>query len=338
MPLRFAIIGTGFWARYQLPAWRELPGIECVAVCDKDPAKAAAFAREHSVARSYSDAGEMLRNEKPDFVDIITDVSTHAQFVELAAQHRVPVICQKPMGRDLAESERMARVCSDAKVFFAIHENWRWQRPIRELKAALATGEIGAPFRARIDYVNSFPVFDNQPFLKELDQFILTDMGTHILDVARFLFGEAESVYARIHRVRGDIKGEDAATVVLEMRGGATVTCNLSYSSKVEQDRFPEAFIFVEGDRGAAELAPDYWVRVTTAEGTRARRCPPPFYAWADPRYALVQSSIVDCHRDILNALRNGAQPETSAEDNLKTLRLVYAAYESAAKKQAVKI
>ena len=48
-------------------------------------------------------------------------------------------------------------------------------------------------FRARVTYSNSFPVFDNQPFLKELEQFILTDIGTHILDTARMLFGEATS-------------------------------------------------------------------------------------------------------------------------------------------------
>ncbi len=72
--------------------------------------------------------------------------------------------------------------------------------------------------RARIDYANSFPVFDNQPFLKELDHFILTDIGTHILDVARFLFGEASSVRCQTRRMRRDIAGEDVATVMMEMR------------------------------------------------------------------------------------------------------------------------
>jgi hypothetical protein len=106
----------------------------------------------------------------------------------------------------------------------------------------------------------------------------------------------------------------------------------------VEQDRFPEAFLFIEGEQGSVELAPDYWLRVTTRKGTQARRVPPPVYPWADPRYALVHSSIVGCHTHLLEALKSGKPAETSAEDNLKTLGLVFAAYESAAKGQAVPI
>src|SRR5688572_7516932 len=336
--LRFAVIGTGFWARYQLAAWGELAGARCVALCNRTRAKAEVLAKEFQIPTVYEDADEMLRREKPSFVDIITDVGTHRQFVELAAKHKVPAICQKPLAPTLADAEAMIAACRSADVPLSVHENWRWQTPIREMKKVLASGVIGPVFRARIDYCNSFPVFDNQPFLKELDQFILTDMGTHILDVARFLFGEATRLYCQTHQVDHDIKGEDAASVMLQMQSGATVTVNLSYASRVEHDRFPEAFVFVEGEQGSVELAPDFWIRLTTAEGTTARRYPPPPYTWADSRYALVHSSIVACHEDLLRALQTGAAPETGAEDNLKTLKLVFAAYESARNRQTISL
>ena len=336
--LRFAVIGTGFWARYQLAAWRELSGARCVALCNRTRTKAEALAKEFEVPTVYEDADDMLRREKPDFVDIITDVGTHRQFVELAAKHKVPAICQKPLAPTVADAEAMIAVCRSAGVPLSVHENWRWQTPVRELKKVLASGVIGPVFRARIDYCNSFPVFDNQPFLKELEQFILTDMGTHNLDVARFLFGEATRLYCQTHRVHRDIKGEDAASVMLQMQSGATVTANLSYASRVEHDRFPEAFVFVEGEQGSVELAPDYWLRVTTKDGTTSCHCPPPFYTWSDPRYALVHSSIVACHEDLLRAVQTGTAPETSAEDNLKTLKLVFAAYESARNRQAISL
>jgi 4-hydroxy-3-polyprenylbenzoate decarboxylase len=102
----------------------------------------------------------------------------------------------------------------------------------------LAIRRGGTPFRARIDYCNSFPVFDNQPFLKELTEFILTDIGTHILDTARFLFGDVETLFCRTYRVHADIQGEDVATVMLGHVDGATVTCEMSYASRVEHDRF----------------------------------------------------------------------------------------------------
>ena len=120
------------------------------------------------------------------------------------------------------------------------------------------------------------------------------------------------------------------ATVMLGMTNGATVICELSYATRMERERFPETFAFVEGERGSIELGPDYWIRVTTATGTHARRCPPPRFSWADPAYEAVHSSIVACQANLLAALRGEQPAETTADDNLRTLRLVFAAYESA--------
>jgi len=329
--LRFAIFGAGFWSAFQLGAWQEVPGAKCVAIYNRTRAKAEALAKRFDVPSVYDDAKELLQREKLDFVDIITDVDTHAHFVSLAAQYKVGVICQKPMAPSLKIAEEMVETCRRAGVPFYIHENWRWQTPIRQVKRLLDEGPIGKPFRARIDMISGFPVFKNQPFLKELKQFILTDLGTHILDVARFLFGEAENVCCHTQQIHKDIKGEDVATVMMKMSGGTTVLCQMAYAENfLEQDRFPETFVFVEGDRGSLELAPDFWVRVTTKEGTHAKRFPPPRYAWADPAYDVVHASIVPCHADLLKGMQRTGTPETNAEDNSKTLRLVFAAYESA--------
>jgi len=232
----------------------------------------------------------------------------------------------------------MLAACRQGGVPLYVHENWRWQRPLRVLKEILSAGQIGRVFRARVTYSNSFPVFENQPFLKNLEQFILTDIGTHILDATRMLFGEASCLYCRTARVHRDIQGEDVATVLLGMVSGATVTCEMSYASRVEHDRFPETYVQVEGEEGTVELGPDYWIRVTTGEGTLARRYPPPFFAWADPRYALAQVAGVACNANLLEALRGCGQAETTAEDNLRTLELVFRCYESARLGQAIAV
>ncbi len=336
--LRFAILGTGFWARYQLAAWLELKGPRCVALYNRTPAKAEQLAREFGVPSVYREADELLKNEHPDFVDIITDARTHRHFVEIAAKYKIPAICQKPLAPTLEDAQSMLANCRKAGVPLFVHENWRWQTPVRELKHVLDSGALGRIFRARVTYSNSFPVYDEQPFLKELEQFILTDMGTHLLDTTRMLFGEARTLYCRTTRVRPDIRGEDVATVLLGMESGATVTCEMSYASRVEHDRFPETFVFVEGEHGSAELGPDFWIRLTTPAGTQARRCPPPFFSWADPRYCLVQGAGVACNANLLGALEGHAPAETTAEDNLKTLKLVFGAYESARTGQAFQV
>jgi predicted dehydrogenase len=335
--LRFAIVGTGFWSRFQLAGWKELDGVECVALCDRTGSKAEKLAREFGVPAVYDDAEELLRRERLDFLDIITDAHTHGKFVRMAADRRLPVICQKPLAPSYSEAEGMVAACREAGVPLLVHENWRWQTQIRQMKRVLDEGRIGKPFRARIDFISSFPVFNNQPFLRELEQFILTDIGTHLLDVARCLFGEAEGLTCLTHRVHRDTKGEDVATVLLAMKGGAAVVCNMAYAGNaLEHDRFPETYIFVEAESGSAELGPDYWLRVTTGDGTFARRYPPPRHAWADPSYEVIHASIVPCHANLLAALRGEGRAETTGEDNLLTLKLVFAAYESAAGRRSI--
>jgi len=336
-PLRFAIFGAGFWSQFQLAAWRELKGAECVALYNRTRPKAEALGRRFNIAAIYDDPEELLAREKLDFVDIITDVGTHASLTRLAARHGVTVICQKPLARTLREAQGVVDFCTRRRVPMFVHENFRWQTPLRALKAELDRGMIGRPFRARIDFISGFPVFENQPTLAELEQFIITDLGSHTLDLARFLFGEAASLYCRTQRVHKNIKGEDVATIVLAMRNGMLVTVNMAYAGNpLERDAFPETLVFVEAEQGSAELAPGCILRTTTPRGTRVRHAAPPVYAWADPRYAVVHSSIVPCNANILTALQGRGRAETTGADNLQTVRLVFGAYASAARGRPV--
>jgi predicted dehydrogenase len=330
------MFGAGFWARYQLAGWRELAGAECVALYNRTLSKAEALAREFDIPSIYNDPEELLEKEKLDFVDIVTDVDHHESFMKMAAARKLPVICQKPMAPTLRIAEEMVQSCQEMGVPLMINENWRWQTPLRELKRVLLSGEIGQPFRARIDMISGFPVFRNQPFLGDLEQFILMDLGSHILDVARFFFGEADRLYCQTHRVHPEIKGEDVATVILRMGGETTVLVEMAYAGNpLERECFPQTLAFVEADKGSLELTADYWIKVTTADGTVAKRYPPPNYSWADPAYQVVHSSIVACQANLLQGLLGGSV-ETSGEDNLKTVRLVFASYESAASGKAV--
>jgi len=338
-PLRFAIFGCGFWSRFQLAAWGELKGARCIALYNRTRAKAEALGHEFGINAIYDDPAELLLRERPNFVDIITDVATHAPLSRLAARHGVGVICQKPMATSLREAAAMVRECRVRQLPLLIHENFRWQAPIRALAEELRRGAIGRAFRARIDFISGFPVFENQPFLANLAQFILTDVGSHAMDVARFLFGEARALSCHTQRIHEGISGEDVATVLLQMRNGMTVTVNLAYAgTALEREAFPETLIFVEGTEGSAEIAPGCDLRLTTRAGTLSRRVPSPHFAWADPRYAVVHASIVPCHANSLRALRGGKQAETTGADNLRTVRLVFGAYESARRGKIIAI
>ena len=328
--LKFAIFGTGFWANYQLPGWQELEGLRCVAAYNRTKSKAETVAVKFGIPHVYDDPEQLLENEELNFIDICTDVATHLPFVKMAAAKGLDVVCQKPMANSLEDAREMVSICREHQVNLFINENFRWQAPVRRLKAAMDSGVIGDVFKARISFVSAFPVYDNQPFLAALDHFILTDIGSHVLDIARFVCGDAKTLYCLTKTVNPGIKGEDVANCFMEMKNGIHCFAEMSYASLLEKETFPQTLILLEGTLGSIKLDHDFLLKITTESGTEETLVAPELYDWIDPEYAVVHSSIVDAQRDILNGL-NGGKAETTGDDNLKTTELVWKSYESAA-------
>lgn len=335
--LRFAVLGCGFWSKFQIGAWTEVEGAELVAVYNRTRQKAEKIADYFNVPKVYDNAEELFSKEKPDFVDIITDVDTHALFVEMAVKHGVKhIICQKPMAPDFETAKKMVKTCQDAGARLYIHENYRWQAPVRRFKQIIDSGVIGKPFKARVTFLSGFPVFDNQPFLKELDHFILTDMGSHILDVCRFLFGECSSLICHTRAINKGIRGEDLAVAMMDMTNGMPVYTEMSYASIVEHDTFSTLHILVEGENGSVFLGPKFEIRTTTRQGTQSEIVKFPSYPWADPDYIVNHESGIHINRNILRAIQGQEKAENTGEDNLETVRLIWACYESAARGKKV--
>ncbi len=328
--LKFAVLGCGFWSQFQLGGWKELHEAECVALYNRTMSKADDLARRFGIPHTYDDAEEMMEKEELDFVDIITDVDTHPKFVELAAKHRKHVICQKPMAPSFETAKKMMQVTRDAGVRFYVHENYRWQPQIRRMKQIIDSGVIGKPFRCNSLWNTAFPLFETQPFLADLKQFALTDQGSHQFDVLRYLFGEAETIFTQIQTVNPTIKGEDVAASMLRMKNGMVCIQQISFSSPLEKEVFPQVLLVVEGDRGSVRLDPGYNFAITSGNKTTYESMTMQKYDWQTERLEPEPPAIVACNNDILQDLLEKRKAETSAEDNFETVRLVWAAYESA--------
>lgn len=329
--LKGAIFGCGFWSQFQIGGWSELPDAEIVALYNRTLEKAEKMGKMFGIRHCYNDPEKLLKSHPEiDFVDIITDVDTHPLFVEIAAKHGKDVICQKPMAPSLGLARKMVSVCRENKVKYYVHENYRWQPQFRRIKQLIDSGIIGQPFRCKTGFNTAFPLFETQPFLARLEQFALTDQGSHQFDVLRFFFGEPESLYCITQRINPGIKGEDVATTILKMRSGVTCIQEISFSSVLEREVFPQTLLLVEGSDGSIRLDPDLILKISTSSGTVTEKIPLERYWWQTERLTNEPPSIISCNKDILDDMLGRGKAETTGDDNIKTVELVFSGYESA--------
>lgn len=336
--LNGALIGCGFFAVNQMHAWNDVDGATIVAICDRDPERLKAVGDKFGIQRRYGDADTLFADGGFDFVDIATTVPSHRPLVEMAARNSIPVICQKPFARTLADAKAMVEACRSAGIPLMVHENFRWQTPVQAVRRALDEGAIGAPFWGRFSFRSGYDVFSGQPYLAEGERFIIEDLGIHTLDIARYILGDVKTLTARTKRVNPKIKGEDVATILLDHECGATSIVDVSYATKLSKEPFPETLIEVDGYDGTIRLSQGYQLEVTNAHGTRTTDVSPKLLSWASRPWHNIQESVYAIQQHWVEQLRRGAEHSTSGADNLKTLALVEGAYESAATGQTVDV
>ena len=336
--LEGALIGCGFFAQNHLHAWRDLaPRARLVAVCDTDAGKARAAANAFGVPCWYDDAATMLAAERLDFVDIATTMPSHLPLVELAAAHRVPVIVQKPLAPSMADCVALVAAAERAGVPLMVHENFRFQTPMRRVSGILAAGEIGAPTWARISFRTGYDVFANQPYLLRETELIVLDLGIHLLDLARVFMGEVERVSCETQRQHPDALAEDTATLLLRHVGGAVSVVDCTYMSRDRPDPFPQTLLHIEGARGAIRLGRDFALEVTSDGTTRQEYAGSPLLEWTSEPWHVAQESVLNTQRHFIDCLERGVAPATSGRDNLRTYALVRAGYDAAGSQRAIR-
>jgi D-apiose dehydrogenase len=336
--MRVAVIGCGFFAQNHLNGWRDLAaeGVELVAVCDIDVKKAEEAAKTFGVPNFYADARAMLDKEKLDFVDIVTQMDTHLEMVKLAAASGVDIILQKPLAPDWRAAREVVETARKAGVKLAIHENFRYQSPMRKLKGVLDSGAIGAPTWARIAFRTGYDIYAVQPYLHQAKRFAILDVGIHTLDLARFFLGDVERVSCETQGRNPENVGEDTATILMRHRSGAVSVVEVSMESRIDPDPFPETLVTIEGERGSVSVGPGLAARVTSGGETREMDFGSPLLHWTSQPWHTVQESVLRTEEGIIRAWKAGRDPESTGDDNLKTYALVEAAYEAARQGRAI--
>ncbi len=333
------MIGAGTWSNNQLTAWQAVDGAIIIALCDRDEARLKATAAQFDIGQTFRDAAVMFSQAELDFVDICTRPMSHAELCRLAADHGLNILCQKPFCTSFAEAQRVIAYCHKAGVRLMINENFRWQGWYRTLKELLDSAVIGQPFHASLHHRQNvtMPRFNhNQTYFQEMPRLIVYEMGIHYLDVMRFLFGDPTSLYARLHHISQETAGEDVEIVVLSYPDMTAVMQHswasrpvpmLDYQASDDALPKPPPLFGVDGTLGTINLQSDGCLTVRTHDGLIQQ-----FTFDASVQHESRRST----QQHYIECLCNNVLFESDPGDTLKTLQLVYAAYESASTGQVV--
>jgi D-apiose dehydrogenase len=333
--MKGALIGCGFFAQNQLNAWRDIPHVDIVALCDVNTVSLQKTGQAFGIDRLYVDAAQLFTDGGFDFVDIATTVSSHRSLVELAAKSGVDVICQKPFAENMDDARAMVSAVSLSGKTLMVHENFRWQSPIQAALKIVKSGAIGKLFFGRVSFRSGYDVFSGQPYLADGARFIIEDLGIHILDIARAFFGDVQSITATTKRINPSIQGEDVATMLLTHHTGVTSVVDCSYATRRQPETFPQSLLEIDGTIGTLKLDAAY--KLTVQAKTQIKQdVSTKLLPWAEKPWHNIQESVHTIQKHFVDCWVTGVEPETSGVDNLKTFALVEAAYLSASQDRKV--
>ena len=334
--LRGTMIGAGYFAAFQAEAWSRISGVKILAIADSAPGKAQEFAVRWGLPRSYTSAEEMIQNEKPDFVDIVTRPESHRELTETAARLGAHVICQKPMAPTWEECLAMTRACTAANVRLLVHENWRWQPWYREIKHVMESWSLGTPylmaFRMRTGEGLSAEPYRLQPYFREMPKLLIFETAVHHLDTSRFLAGEITRIYCQSRRINPIIRGEDYAQIHLLFVNGMQGLIDANHISGKVPAKAAMGSFRVEGDRGMIRLTSNGRLFLTEHGKEES---PHPIPA-TDQGYR--GDSVRAAQEHYVTCLKTGLRCETEGEEYLKTVAAVEACYCSAETGQTVSL
>ncbi len=335
--IRVGVVGCGFYAQNHLNAWRDLAasGAVLAAVCDIDAAKAKAAGESFAVPW-HTDVPAMLSAASLDFVDIVTRQDTHRPLAETTIAHGVATIVQKPFAPTWEDATAIVAAARAAGVWLAVHENFRYQAPLRAVRAVIDSGAIGEPGWARIAFRTGFDVYRTQPYFYDEERFVIADVGVHVLDVARFLLGDVKHLSCETQRRNPKVRAEDTATMLLRHESGAVSVVECTYEARRADDAFPETLLEIEGSRGSIVVTRGCVMKVTSGGEASERNIGAPLLPWTAHPWHVSQEGALGACRHFLDCLQRGVPAETNGEDNLKTYALVDAAYRAAAEHRSV--
>lgn len=361
MTVRIGVIGAGAIARYAfLPGFsppgsnlaaRALddgnhdgcPGAQVVMLSSPNAEKVALLAGEFNVPRWSTNWLDVVNAADIDAVCIATPNYLHHEMTLAACRAGKHVLVEKPLALNIAQASEMVQAARTSNVVLMVHQNQRFF-PVHEVaRRLIAHNVIGPILSLRARWSHAGPehwspagawFFDR----KRAGGGALFDLGIHKFDLIRYLTGkEAVAVAAFTGTLAKEIDVEDNGVAILRFADGTFGVVEASWSSEPLENsirlygtsgviqigtdsRYPISIMFQSKPDGLSELPPGEWDGNTFIP------------------YVPGKSETGGMFRHFVDCIINGKVPIASGEDNVKSLEVCLAAFESAEKSQVIQL
>jgi predicted dehydrogenase len=317
-PVKIAVAGGGYGSKVALPVYAELEEFEPVGVWSRRSERARELAEEAGVEVGTSDFEELLSAPGLEAVHVATPVVTHPEFAIAAAERGLHVMCEKPLGDNLEDAQRIVAAIRSAGVVGAVDYGRRMQES-RQRLLDCAREVVGRPRMVSVSLVyDDHAQPDSRPHTWVHDALLgggrLQGYGVHDLDLLLELFPDVEAVGTATdvgvpeRPANGEMRrvtAEDAYAIVLRFRGGG-----LGIVSLVATAHHGRADVIeLHGDEGTARLDADQ--RLWWGRAGEELQCEGPLDSSSTEAYKRVA-------RNFWAAIREGAAPEPSLEEGLR--------------------
>lgn len=339
---RVVLVGCGGMSRAWLDVAKDIAGLQVVGLVDLNREVAMDKAKLYNLDASvvFGSLKEALAATKPNVVFDVTIPAAHDAVTIEALEAGCHVLGEKPLAESMDKARRMVAAAKKARRTYAVMQNRRYDANLLKAVKPLRDGQIGTVEEVYGDF---FIGAHFGGFRAEMPYPLLVDMAIHTFDVARVI-SDADPVAVYCHSFnpgRSWYKGDASATCIYEMRdkqgNDIVYTYRGSWCSDGKNTSWNTDWRVI-GSKGsllwdgAGNISGDAVVPAKE-QGFMAE-----FKPVEVPDITIEHSGHGGCIRDFVDCIRTGRVPQTHCEDNIKSLAMVFAAIESAEKKQRVEV
>lgn len=258
-PLGVGMIGYGFMGRAHSNAYElvrrtfgaETPDTDMVSLAGRNAAAVAEAASRYGFRRHETDWHRTVADADVALVNVCAWHDVHAEASIEAARRGRHVVCEKPMALDVDEARRMRDAAVTAGIVHRVAFNYRFAPAVVMARRLIADGALGRIHRVRISYLIGGLASPKVPwYWDDRVSGVLLNLGSHVIDMARYLVGEPLTVSGRMSRgfperpLRGDpgtlapIEADDAVVAMVEFASGALGCLEASWLCSGRNNQF----------------------------------------------------------------------------------------------------